>query len=271
MRRRAFLLGAGGLAVAGCTTTPVAPVAPNPVRSGTPATSAPRRALSVEYVESRARGRQVTLVVVRPEGALDQELPVCVVLHGRGSDARMAVQLGARDLLNSSAVPFAMVGLDGGDSYWVSREPTDDPQRMLTDELPGWLAERHLQTLPFGVFGLSMGAYGALNYARRIPHPVVAAVSPALFLDWPDARARDAFAGEGAWAATDPFQHVDALGDTRLGVWCGTEDPLYPAATRLRDLAKPQVADFQPGGHDVAYWLRAMPGVVRFLAERAGA
>jgi pimeloyl-ACP methyl ester carboxylesterase len=118
------------------------------------------------------------MVVIRPAGALEDELPVCVALHGRGSDARMIVQLGVEKLLATAPTPFAMVGLDGGNSYWVAKESSDDPQRMLTDELPGWLAERHLAPTPFAVFGLSMGAYGALNYARRSPHPVVRRSAP---------------------------------------------------------------------------------------------
>jgi S-formylglutathione hydrolase FrmB len=207
------------------------------------------------------------MVVIRPSHALDEELPVCVALHGRGSDARMIVQLGVEKLLNTAATPFAMVGLDGGDSYWVAKNPGDDPQRMLTDELPGWLAERHLAPTPFAVFGLSMGAYGALNYARRTPHPVVATLSPALFRDWPDARSRDAFANEARWAATDPLQHADSLGDAALGIWCGTEDPFQPAARELADVTKPQVTKFAPGGHDADYWLRTMPEIVTFLGE----
>ena len=83
-----------------------------------------------------------------------------------------------------------MVSLDGGDSYWVPRSDSDDPQRMLTEELPVWLAERGLGSV-FGVFGISMGAYGALNYARAVPGLTVAAVSPALFLTWSEAEARD--------------------------------------------------------------------------------
>jgi S-formylglutathione hydrolase FrmB len=258
MRRRTLLLG--GLALAGCATQ--APPRPS-VTSTTPAFSA-----NVEVVRSAARGTDVTLVVLRPRQALDQELPVCVALHGRGSDARMIMQLGIADLLNTALTPFAMVGLDGGDSFWVARDPADDPQRMLTEELPGWLGERNLVTTPFAAFGISMGAYGALNYARRTPHPAVAAVSPALFLNWPQARAREAFAGEEQWAVTEPLRHVDALGDAVVGVWCGTGDQFHPAAKRFADLAKPRVARFTQGGHDVGYWTRVLPEVVDFLSAR---
>lgn len=258
MRRRTFLLGTLGVA-AGCSGQ-----VPAPVRT---TTSAPF-SLTVDVVRSAARGRDVTLVALRPRQALDRKLPVCVALHGRGTDARMIVDLGVQSLLNDASAPFAMVGLDGGDSYWVARDPADDPQRMLTDELPGWLEERDLETTPFAAFGLSMGAYGALNYARRSPHPAVAILSPALFLNWPDARGRDAFAGEEQWAATDPLQHLDALGDAPLGIWCGTEDPFFPAVKRFSELTKPQVSRFTPGGHDAAYFVPAMREVVDFLAAR---
>ena len=258
MRRRTFLLGTLGLTACSDATPPAPPAS---------TTTTPFSA-TVEMVRSAARGTDVTLVVLRPRQALDEELPVCVALHGRGGDARMIMELGVQDLLNTAKTPFAMVGLDGGDSYWVARDPADDPQRMLTDELPGWLGDHHLQTTPFAAFGLSMGAYGALNYARRAPHPAVAILSPALFLDWPDARSRDAFAGEEQWAATDPFRHLDQLGDAPLGVWCGTEDPFLPAAKRFAELTKPQVSSFTPGGHDPEYYLPAMHGVVDFLAAQ---
>lgn len=258
MRRRTFLLGALG-ATAACadTTSP-----PAPTSTSTPLS------LTTEVVRSAARGTDVTMVVLRPRQALDRKLPVCVALHGRGDDAGMIVDLGVQSLLNDAATPFAMVGLDGGDSYWVARDPADDPQRMLAEELPGWLDERNLETTPFAAFGLSMGAYGALNYARRTPHPAVAILSPALFLNWPDARTRDAFAGEEQWAATDPFQHLDALGDTPLGIWCGTDDPFFPAVERFAGLAKPQVTRFTPGGHDPEYFVPAMREVVDFVAAQ---
>jgi S-formylglutathione hydrolase FrmB len=258
MRRRTFLLGTPALA--GCTNSSPPP----PVTS----TTTPPFSATVEVVRSAARGTDVKLVVLRPRAARDQELPVCVALHGRGGDARMIMELGVQDLLNEAATPFAVVGLDGGTSYWIARDPADDPQRMLADELPGWLGERNLQTTPFAAFGLSMGAYGALNYARRTPHPAVALLSPALFLSWADARTRDAFAGKEQWAATDPFQHVDELGDAPLGVWCGTEDPFLPAAKRFAELVEPQVSRFTPGGHDPEYYLPAMRGVVDFLTAQ---
>lgn len=256
MRRRELLRGAGLLALAGCS--PSAPPLPAP----TVTDSVPNRPVNVERVWSAARGREVTLAVMRPPTT--GKLPVCVMLHGRGGDANMPIQLGVPDLLES----FAMVSLDGGDSYWVPRDVADDPQRMLTEELPVWLSERGLVSSPFGAFGISMGAYGALNYARAVPGLTVAAVSPALFITWSEASSRDAFAGEEAWAATDPLRHPPP--DTRLGVWCGTEDPFIDAARRFVEVADPEVTALEPGAHDSAYWMRELPDIVAYLGERAG-
>lgn len=255
MRRRELLRGAGLLALAGCT--PSAPPLPPP----TVTDSVPNRPVNVERVWSAARGRDVTLAVLRPPSA--GEWPVCVMLHGRGADASMPIQLGVPDLLDR----FAVVSLDGGDSYWVPREPADDPQRMLTEELPGWLSERGLGA-PFAALGISMGAYGALNYARAVPGLTVAAVSPALFVTWSEASARNAFADEAAWAATDPLRHPPP--DTALGVWCGTEDPFIEATRRFAEVAKPEVTSLKPGAHDSAYWTRELPEIIAYLRERAG-
>lgn len=268
MRRRTLLLGGATLVLAGCgdDAPQLPPATWQPTR---PKPGEPPRAVAVETVRSAARGRDVTLVVARPEHAVDQELPVCVALHGRGGDGRMVLQLGVPKLLNAAPAPFAVVGVDGGDSYWVAKDPADDPQRMLAEELPGWLGERGLARTSFAVFGLSMGAYGAFNYARRDPHPVVAAISPALFTSWSDAAARNAFAGEAHWADTEPLRHVDALGDATVGVWCGDDDPFEPAARELVELARPEVAEFAPGGHDADYWSRTVPAVVTWLAGHA--
>ncbi len=255
MRRRDLLRSAGLLALAGCA--PTAPPLPPP----TVTDSVPNRPVNVERVWSAARGREVSLAVMRPPAA--GEWPVCVMLHGRGAGASMPIQLGVPDLLES----FAVVSLDGGDSYWVPRDPADDPQRMLTDELPGWLSERGLGA-PFGALGISMGAYGALNYARAVPGLTVAAVSPALFETWSEAESRDAFAGEEAWSATDPLRHPPA--NTSVGVWCGTEDPFIDAVRRFVEVAEPEKTVLEPGAHDSAYWTRELPDIIAYLGERAG-
>lgn len=230
---------------------------------------APTEPVAVETMHSPARDANVELVTIRPEG-VGGRLPTCVALHGRASTARMFLDLGVPELLtaavNKGAKPFAVVAVDGGDSYWVAKKPTDDPQRMLTEDLPTWLANRGF-TAPFAAFGISMGAYGALNYARNSGLNAVAAISPALFTSWADAKSRNAFADEARWEATEPLRHTDELSGAEVGVWCGTSDPFITPARQLVSKANPKVAAIGPGSHDSAYWERILPDVLTFVGN----
>lgn len=231
--------------------------------------------VTIERVRSMARRREVELIIMRPEGAA-RNLPVCLALHGRGETAGMFVDLGVPDMLTSlvnyqGVSPFAVVAVDGGDSYWVARDPDeDDPQRMLAEDMPKWLDERGLATNPFAVVGISMGGYGAFNYARNFNDPAVAAISPALFLSWPEAQARDAFADEARWRATDPLQNTFAYTGVPIGVWCGESDPFVDGARRLVETAKPAVAEIVPGDHDDVYWRKVLPAALKFVGNRIG-
>ncbi len=226
-----------------------------------------------ERIRSLARRTEVELVVIRPEDA-EPNLPVCLALHGRDADAGMFVDLGVPKMLASAVnyqgtPPFAIVAVDGGNSYWVSRDD-DDPQQMLSQELPTWLEERGLATNPFAVLGISMGGYGAFNYAANFNLPAIAAVSPALFLSWPEASTRDAFSSRKQWEATDPLQHLDAFAGVPLGVWCGESDPFIDGTRELVERAKPTVADIEPGDHDADFWRKVLPAAIKFVGNRIG-
>ena len=270
--RRALLLGGVGLTVAACTAT--APPPPPPVITPT-TTSAPTlvpggRPLVVDVQrQSKARGTAVRVIAMYP-GSSVERLPAFVALHGRGATSGVFLDLGVPDLLakavKDGVAPFAVVAVDGGDSYWVGKG-ADDPQKMLADEVPGWLDEFGLIETSFGAIGISMGAYGALNYVRTVPGPLSAAVlSPALFTDWSQARGRSVFADEAAWQRTEPLRHLDDLHGA-LGVWCGTSDPFLPAAKKLVASGRAAIAKFGTGGHDNTYWHGVLPDVFRFLGD----
>jgi S-formylglutathione hydrolase FrmB len=227
-----------------------------------------------ERIRSLSRGTEVELIVIRPEDA-PPGLPVCLALHGRGEGAGMFIDLGLRRMLSKvvndkGAPPFAVVAVDGGDSYWVGDGAEDDPQAMLAQELPTWLEERGLATNPFAVLGISMGGYGAFNYAVNLNDPAVAAISPAIFLSWPEASARSVFVDERAWATTDPLGNVDDLSGVPMGVWCGESDPFLDATQELVDRAKPVVADIEPGDHDEVFWRKVLPDAIKFVGNRLG-
>jgi S-formylglutathione hydrolase FrmB len=228
----------------------------------------PAGRVTVDRVRSPARGRDVDLVITRPAGA-PSRLPVCLALHGRGEGARWFLELGVPRFLTAAAragvPPFAVVAVDGGSSYFVAGE-RDDPQRMLVDELPGWLAERDLPE-PAAALGISMGAFGALRLARLRELLAVAVAAPALFRSWGEASERDVFMDERQWAAEEPLRHTSELGATSLGVWCGTEDPFVDAARELIDRTAPEVAAISAGAHEDGYFLRVLPAMVKFVGH----
>lgn len=218
---------------------------------------------------SAARGREVRVNTVVPAGADPGALPVCVALHGRGGDAHeMVYDLGLPQFLTAAVragvPPFALVAVDGGDSYWIRRQPGDDPLAMLRDELPGWLAQVGLRPQQ-AVLGTSMGGFGGLALANAMPLKAAALCSPALFPTWDDARTIDGFADRASWAAADPFQHP-VPEDLALGVWCGLEDPFLEPSRELVRRHPARIASLgEHGAHSSGYWQRVFPEVFRFL------
>jgi hypothetical protein len=214
------------------------------------------------HLKSQARGRDVTVITMAPEGMTADTLPKCVALHGRGGDAMWMAGLGVPKFLTAAVragvPPFAVISVDGGpDSYWIPA-PGDDPQKMLTTELGPIQA----------AFGISMGGFGALCLAGRLPLKAVAVASPAIYQSWSDAAQRNAFTGEAQWSANEPLRHTSSLTGTQLGVWCGTEDPLLGATKALIAQTHPVHTAITSGAHEEAYWLRVLPEMIAFLGER---
>ncbi|ATY13324.1 esterase [Amycolatopsis sp. AA4] len=267
--RRGLLFGGAAALVSACTGRSAPVVAPAPAA---PASSpAPLKAsITIHRRHSAARGRDVDVVLMTPDGVPNAGLPVCVALHGRGANARTFLDLDLPAALTaavrSGTPPFAVVAVDGS-HYWMP-DGDDDPHRMLTDELPGWLSESGLRPMT-GLFGISMGGFGALNLARRRRDvTAVATCSAALFRTWPDARSRHVFASEDAWTAAEPLRHLDELQPRDLGVWCGDGDPFLAANRKLISGAAPAVSRITPGAHTSGYWKGVLPEVMRFLGPR---
>ncbi len=272
--RRGLLLGAAALGgsalLAGCGEDRRPLVGPPPVappNSPTPLTEA----VTVQQMRSGARNKTVNLVIIAPDGVSRVGMPVCVALHGRGADARTFLDLGMQKALNqvvAAGLPgFAVAAVDG-DNYWVDVGKGDDPQRMLSDELPGWLAQRQLRP-PSAIFGISMGGFGALRYARGHKEmKAVAVASAALFVSWPDAKSRKVFANREQWESHEPLLHTGDLAAASTGVWCGDSDPFAGADRKLIKAVDPAVAQMSPGAHNDDYWRGILPEVLTFVGKR---
>jgi S-formylglutathione hydrolase FrmB len=218
-------------------------------------------------------------VAYPPGSRVGDALPVAVVLHGRGGDERSAfanLSLDGylADVVTAGAPPFALASIDGGDStYWHRRRGGDDPQAMLTDEFLPLLARTGLRTAKVGLFGWSMGGYGALLLAEALGADGVAAVaaeSPALWRRVGDAAA-GAFDGPDDFAAHDVFAGQERLAGVPVRIACGDRDPFYATAVDFaRTLPDPAGTEFSAGAHTDTFWRRTAPGQLRFLARALG-
>jgi len=224
LSRRRFLAAGGGIAVLGAGGLVAVRRLDDPETAddwGIPAV--PAGTVRFEQVDSVRRGSTVDLFTAVPAGHGDGAgLPVCLVLHGASGRPADYSTFGLPQFLAAAvrggAPPFVLAGADGGSQSW-SPVGADDPQGMLLEEMPGWLTERGFDVTRLAAWGWSMGGYGALRLAQVAPGRLraVAVFSPAVRPD--DAVTADA----------------EALGGTPVGVWCGTEDPFYPAVRSLVD------------------------------------
>jgi len=156
-----------------------------------------------------------------PPGNRDGDaLPVLVALHGRGADHRTCFDLLGLDRFLALAVeagvpPFAVASVDGGDRYWHERSAGDDGGAMVTEEFLPLLAGRGLRTDRLGLFGWSMGGYGALLLATETPARAVAVSSPALWTD-PGSSSPGSFDDAADFAAHDVFDRREELQEIPL-------------------------------------------------------
>jgi S-formylglutathione hydrolase FrmB len=226
---------------------------------------------------SAARGTTVGWTVSYPDGHRQADrLPVALLLHGRGGDHTSGLNdLRVNQYLTAAVragVPaFAVATVDGGPAnYWHRRASGDDPHRMLVDEFVPLLGRQGLGTDRYGVFGWSMGGYGALLLAadqgvRRIA--AAAALSPALWQ-------RETETTAGSFDGPEDFARhrirPEALRQVPLRIDCGRDDPFAAAARDLRAQV-PAAGGIQRGAHTPGYWRRMLPDQLEFLGRHLSA
>jgi poly(3-hydroxybutyrate) depolymerase len=249
--------------------------------AGPAAPPAPGPPVRAAQLASGHRGRPVRWQLALPPGVPADGLPVVLVLHGRGDDAGTAFRdLGLHVLLARNVAaggrPFALAAADGGEGYWHPRADGDDPLGMLVNELLPTLGGLGLDVRRIGVWGWSMGGFGALLVARESARGglgaarvvVAGAASPALFDSYADAApgAFDDPADFDRWGTLIADPAVDA--STALRVTCGDADAFTDPTRRYRAAVTPTPAgDIAPGCHDTGYWATEAPAALSFLAD----
>ena len=225
---------------------------------------------------STARRTTVGYSIIRPPGQTGT-LPMALVLHGKSVDHTDAVNGMHYDKYLAAAVqsgtpPFALVTVDGGDTtYWHKRADGDDPLSMIDNELLPIAAKNGLATDRIGVTGWSMGGYGALLVGGQLGKArvsAVAAVSPAIFADYPSSSA-GSFDSQADFEANDPRNNPAALDGIPVLIDCGTDDPFADQAEQMRSLLHPTPAGgMDRGAHTSAYWTRVTLGQMQFLGQK---
>ncbi len=270
--RLAQLLGA-------CGTPPPAPSGPLPTRYEVVFWSAYRRTM-------------VHMITLLPPGLPSARgLRLAIALHGFGGDAASMADEVAPAMTAARIRTCAVITVDGGNTYWHARADGDDPLGMIVYEVLPRAATAGLATDQIAAIGESMGGYGALLLAERLasgalpakigksatgrpPEPAaVAAISPAIFASYADARA----ASPGAFDDRADFERNDVQAAVaelrRVPAWiaCGADDPFQPQASLLRARLARLTGHQPPGGilpgcHDTAFFERNMPAAVEFAA-----
>src|ERR1700685_1747831 len=229
-------------APAGPPAPPVAAPAPMPTK------------VSGSFISAARGGILTNYVIARPPGQIGPLRPV-IALHGVRGSAKQVMSFGVEqvlaDLVKAGRPPFAVVAVDGGDSYWHRRAGGEDAGSMVLNELIPMLATMNMDITRVGFIGWSMGGYGAMLLGGRLGPARTAgicAVSPALWLS-PGAAAPGAFDGAGDWSANSIFG-MPALASIPIRVDCGTSDPFYDATKQfIAQLPNRPAGGFSPGGH----------------------
>lgn len=266
--RRALLVGGVGVGVLALGAAGVASgVVPVPARvrrafrdTGVDGTipSVPAGTIRLEQVASAARGQEVGFFTAVPEGSGDGAgLPVCLILHGATATTADYEAFGFGQFLTAAVQagvpPFVLAGADGGRTFWAGDGGSDDPQRMLHEEIPAWCDERGFDTSRMAAYGWSMGGHGTLLAAERNPGWLLAlaALSPAVS------------------PGDEVFDGAERLDGGRTGIWCGTADPLQPSVQKLVAAIPggPAIASFSPGAHTRGFWNRITPDAFAFVGN----
>ena len=228
--------------------------------------------LTGSFVSAARGGIETGWAIARPPGQNRALRPV-IALHGRNGNAAGVMDLGVQDALTQAVKigwpPFAVVSVDGGNSYWHKRASGEDTGAMVLTELLPMLSTQGLDTSRVAFLGWSMGGYGALRLGAWLGPArtaAICAVSPAL---WTSFMATDPSAFDNAddWTRNTVFG-LPALAAIPTRVDCGTSDRFCPATRQfVAQLRRPPAGGFWPGGHDVSFWTRLMPADLTWMAS----
>ncbi len=231
-----------------------------------------------EFVSAKMAGRTTRWAVARPRGVTG-ELPVVLVAHALNTNEKslfrpsMNMQSVLQQYVDAGNPPFALAAVDVGRNYFHLRTDGADGAAMMIDEFLPMLdqsPELDLRIDRIGLYGWSMGGYGALRIAAILGPERVASIavsSPAMWADptmFPP-RAFDSFAD---YQANSLFGQQHVFAKIPLMISIGTSDQFYTYTRQwAADLHPPAAFATTPGGHTTKFWRSVMADQVEFLGR----
>ncbi len=269
-------LGAAGVFAFSALLDPIKPQAapaaqgPAPFEPPTAGTTLPTK-VTGSFVSAARGGIKTNYVIAVPPGQTGMLRPV-IALHGVDGDANQMLDMGVPEglarLVKEGKPAFAVVGVDGGNTYWHKRASGGDSGAMVLEELLPMLSAMGFDTSRVGFMGWSMGGYGALHLGAKLGPSRTAgicAISPALFTSFTGSTL-GAFDSYDDWVQNSVLG-VPALNSIPLRVDCGTFDRFYFATRQfVGQLKTPPAGSFSLGGHDIGYWRMQLPGELAWMA-----
>jgi S-formylglutathione hydrolase FrmB len=228
-------------------------------------------------VRSAAMGTTEPWLVALPPGYTKGEaLPLVISLPGRGgqpSDLTTGIGLPGFATAAKLRLAFACPG-GAGSTYYHPRADGTDCFSWVTEEFPGMVERRFAvggTRQRRGVYGTSMGGFGALLVALKRPELVSAAVasSPAVFASYHAAITGhpDTFDSVADWQRWGVWDQASAIREVAVRIDCGDEDPFAPTARSLLHQIPGAVGQIGTGCHEASFWRGTAAVQLQFLAR----
>ncbi|MGV9709162.1 alpha/beta hydrolase [Gordonia sp. NPDC003424] len=251
---------------------------PSETETGAARTPGAPPVITGSFVSAKMGGRETKWAVSRPNG-VSGTLPVVVVLHALNTNeesifsSKLEMQSALQTYVDAGNPPFALASAEAGRNYYHPRLDGTDAAAMVLDEFLPMLAsndELDLSTERIGLYGWSMGGYGALRIGALLGAPRVAAIgvsSPALWADprnYPP-RAFDSFED---YEANSLFGQQQSFAKIPLLIAIGSSDQFFTYTRQwAAGLHPPAAFGTSAGGHTNRYWRSVLPDHVEFLGR----
>lgn len=235
--------------------------------------------LETMTVESKLLGRSLDQLVVTPKQVGPSERrPLLVLLHGRGMIGEQLVGDGffrALDMLGKRAP--VVVAVNGDDhSYYHNRADGRWGDYVLREVIPAAIKRLNADPNRIAIGGMSMGGFGALEFARQDPSKfcAVGGHSAALW-EFGGQTPQGAFDDAADFAKHDLLKNAQSTprmyGKTKVWIDTGTRDPFRTATElfvqRLRSGGQQVESHIWPGDHTPDYWDSHMGSYMNFYAQ----